>query len=163
MHVSEKWKWSRSVVSDSSWPHGQQPTRLLCPWDFPGKRTGVGCQESLLQNKWKLDNICEISFQMHCWAGKNSRESLRIQSEKEANICSCKPAVLELFWSAPKILSHHGCLWLSVPVAESWDPWGVQKMGNKKIFVSKLARDRGGKVEFPFGTWDHNPAFPWVS
>ena len=34
MHESEKWKWSRSVVSDSSWPHGLQPTRLLRPWDF---------------------------------------------------------------------------------------------------------------------------------
>ena len=24
-------------------PHGLQPTRLLHPWDFPGKGTGVGC------------------------------------------------------------------------------------------------------------------------
>ena len=32
---SEKWKWSHSVVSDSLWPHGLQPTRLLHPWDFP--------------------------------------------------------------------------------------------------------------------------------
>ena len=39
---SNKWKWSRSVVSDSSRPHGLQPTRLLCPWEFPGKSTGVG-------------------------------------------------------------------------------------------------------------------------
>ena len=39
---SEKWKWSRSVMSDSSRPHGLQPTRLLRPWDFPGKSTGVG-------------------------------------------------------------------------------------------------------------------------
>ena len=39
----EKWKWSRSVVSDSSRPHGLQPTRLLRPWDFPDKSTGVGC------------------------------------------------------------------------------------------------------------------------
>ena len=31
MHESEKWKWSCSVVSDSSWPHGLQPTRLLRP------------------------------------------------------------------------------------------------------------------------------------
>ena len=23
--------------------HGLQPTRLLRPWDFPGKSTGVGC------------------------------------------------------------------------------------------------------------------------
>ena len=43
MHESENWKWSRPVVSDSSRPHGLQPTRLLCPWDFPGKCTGVGC------------------------------------------------------------------------------------------------------------------------
>ena len=37
-----KWKWSCSVVSDASWPHGLQPTRLLRPWDLPGKSTGVG-------------------------------------------------------------------------------------------------------------------------
>ena len=43
MRESEKWKWSRSVVSDSVWPHGLQPTRLLRPWGFPGKSTGVGC------------------------------------------------------------------------------------------------------------------------
>ena len=43
MHESEEWKWSRSVVSNSLRPHGLQPTRLLCPWDFPGKSTGVGC------------------------------------------------------------------------------------------------------------------------
>ena len=29
--------------SDSVRPHRQQPTRLLCPWDSPGKSTGVGC------------------------------------------------------------------------------------------------------------------------
>ena len=43
MHGSEKWKWSCSVVPDSSRPHGLQPTRLLRPWDFPGKSAGVGC------------------------------------------------------------------------------------------------------------------------
>ena len=39
VHESEKWKWNRSVISDSSRPHGLQPTRLLHPWDFPGKST----------------------------------------------------------------------------------------------------------------------------
>ena len=33
---------SRSVVSSCLQPHGLQPTRLLRPWDFPGKSTGVG-------------------------------------------------------------------------------------------------------------------------
>ena len=30
-------------MSHPVWPHRQQPTRLLCPWDSPGKCTGVGC------------------------------------------------------------------------------------------------------------------------
>ena len=25
------------------WPHELQPTRLLCPWDFPGKNSGMDC------------------------------------------------------------------------------------------------------------------------
>ena len=37
-----------SVVSDSVWPQGLQPTRLLCPWVSPGKNIGVGCH-ALLQ------------------------------------------------------------------------------------------------------------------
>ena len=32
-----------SAVSDSLQPQGLQAARLLCPWDFPGKNTGVGC------------------------------------------------------------------------------------------------------------------------
>ena len=46
MHESEKWMWSPSVVSDSSRPHGLQPTGFLHPWDFPGKSTGVGSSKS---------------------------------------------------------------------------------------------------------------------
>ena len=39
---------SRSVVSDSLRPHGLHPAKLLCPWNSPGKHTGVG-GHSLLQ------------------------------------------------------------------------------------------------------------------
>ena len=31
-----------SVMSASLQPHGLQPARLLCPWDFPGKNPGLG-------------------------------------------------------------------------------------------------------------------------
>ena len=50
MQETEKWKWGRSAVSDSSQPHGLKPTRLPHPWDFPGKSTGVGCH-CLLRHK----------------------------------------------------------------------------------------------------------------
>ena len=41
-------------MSDSVRPHGLQPTRLLCQWDFPGKSTGMGCH-CLLQPQGHLD------------------------------------------------------------------------------------------------------------
>ena len=47
---------SRSVVSDSWRPHGLQPTRLLCPWNFPGKNTGVGCH-ALLQGSFLTQGL----------------------------------------------------------------------------------------------------------
>ena len=39
---------SRSVVPDSLKPHGLLSARVLCPWNSPGKNTGVCCH-SLLQ------------------------------------------------------------------------------------------------------------------
>ena len=34
--------FSHWIVSNSLW-HGLKPARLLCPWNFPCKHTGVGC------------------------------------------------------------------------------------------------------------------------
>ena len=34
---------SRPVKPNSFRPHGLSPIRLLCPWDFPGKNTGIDC------------------------------------------------------------------------------------------------------------------------
>ena len=61
MHESEKWKWSCPVVSDSSWPHGLQPIRLLRPWDLPGKSTGVGCHRLLCMHIWASLNNSRIT------------------------------------------------------------------------------------------------------
>ena len=51
-HVSSKLSEienvSCSALSNSLWPHGLESTRLLCPWNSPGKNTGVG-SHSLLQ------------------------------------------------------------------------------------------------------------------
>ena len=69
MQESEKWKWSRSVMSDSLRPHGLQPNRLLCPWDFPGKSTGVGCRWYKqkvkcykIYKKWDIDKYDTKDF-----------------------------------------------------------------------------------------------------
>ena len=39
---------SHSVISNSLQPH--EPAMLLCPWNSPGKKTGVGCHSFLQGN-----------------------------------------------------------------------------------------------------------------
>ena len=71
MHESEKWKWSRSVVSDFLRPHGLQPTRFLRPWDFPDKSTGVSCHFLLHGcESWtikKAEHHRTDAFELWCW------------------------------------------------------------------------------------------------
>ena len=45
--VMDGWEYAQSFNCARLWPRGLQPTRLLCPWDSPGKKTRVGCHSPL--------------------------------------------------------------------------------------------------------------------
>ena len=56
-------------MSDSLQPHGLQPTRLLRPWDFPGKSTGVG-GHCLLQDLIEITSEKDVLFILGNWNAK---------------------------------------------------------------------------------------------
>ena len=56
-----------SVVSDSVRPHRWQPTTLPCPWDSPGKNTGVGCHFLLQCMKVKVKSLSYIRLLATPW------------------------------------------------------------------------------------------------
>ena len=62
---SNAWKWKVKVKSLSRvWPsaprpRGLQPSRLLCPWEFPGKSTGVGCHCFL---SWQTNALQKVHW-----------------------------------------------------------------------------------------------------
>ena len=49
-------------MSNSVRPNRQQPTRLPCPWDSPGKKSGVGCHFLLQCMKVKSESEVAQSF-----------------------------------------------------------------------------------------------------
>ena len=58
-------------MSDSVRPHRLQPTRLPCPWDSPGKNTGVGCHFLLqcmkVKSQSEVAQLCStLSDPMDC-------------------------------------------------------------------------------------------------
>ena len=47
-------------------PHRQEPTKLLCPWDSPGKNTGVGCHFLLQCMKMKSESeVAQLCPTLH--------------------------------------------------------------------------------------------------
>ena len=53
-------------MSDSVWPQRWQPTRLRCPWDSPGKNTGVDCHFLLQCRKVKSESEVTQSCPTPC-------------------------------------------------------------------------------------------------
>ena len=66
---SKKHVYMQAKSLQSLWPHGLKPSRLLCPWDSPGKNTGVGCH-ALLQGIFLTQgaNPCFLCL-LHCQVG----------------------------------------------------------------------------------------------
>ena len=83
MHESEKWKGSRSVVSDSLQPPGLQPTRLLRPWDFPGRSTGVGCHCLLPKFNFFFFSFRATSHSRHGFPGGSVGNLSAMQETQE--------------------------------------------------------------------------------
>ena len=48
-------------------PYRRQPTRLPCPWDSPGKNTGVGCHFLLQYAKVKVKSLSRIRLLVTPW------------------------------------------------------------------------------------------------
>src|SRR5574340_1477486 len=92
-------------MSNSVRPHGLQPTRLLCPWNSPGKNTGLGCHFLLqcmkVESESEVTSVVSDSVQphrqqptrlLHPWdsPGKNTGvgchfllQCMKVKSERE--------------------------------------------------------------------------------
>ena len=107
---------SHSVVSDFLQPHGLKPTRLLYPWNSPGKNTGMGCH-SLLQEIFPTQ--ASNSGLPHC------RQIVYSLSHQKTSVITCKLYFLQeihLFFSFKCSLilaiSNHSNTWHHSP--NSW-------------------------------------------
>ena len=73
--------WSISVMPNSWRFHGQQPTRLLCPWDFPGKDIAVVCHFPLQYVEYIMRNFRLDDSQAGIRIAKRNINNLRIADD----------------------------------------------------------------------------------
>ena len=80
LYVGCLWCWC-SVVSDCLQSRGLKPPRLLFPWDFPGKNTGVSCHfflQGIFPTQglthlfellhWQADSLPLEPSESECWS-----------------------------------------------------------------------------------------------
>ena len=117
-------------MSDSVRPHRRQPARLPCPWDSPGKSTGVGCH-----------------FLLQC---------VKVKSEKEV-IQSCLTLCDSMACSPPDF-SVHGILkagileWVAIPSSRASSP---PRDGTHVCYISSFGR----RILYCCATWESPTIF----
>ena len=77
-------------------PHRQQPTRLSCPWDSPGKNTGVGCHFLLqcmkVKSQSEVAQSCPtVSNPMDCSPTGSSVHKLNKRDDNIQPWCTPSP------------------------------------------------------------------------
>ena len=92
---------SHLVVSNALQPHGLQPTRLLCPWNSPGKNTGLG-SHSFLQGIFLTQGL--NPGLLHC---KHCLYCLSHQDQFSSVTQSCLTLCNPMDCSIPGFPVHH--------------------------------------------------------
>ena len=105
MYGCENESVSCSVMSDSLQPHGLQSARLLCPWNSPGKNTGVR-SHSLLQifltQRMNLGfpHCRQILYHLSQQGSPFGCESWTMKKTECRNIRHLPAVVLEISWES---------------------------------------------------------------
>ena len=137
-----------SVVSDSLWSHGLEPARLLCPWDFPSKITGVG-SHCLLQRIFptqglnpRLLHCRQILYHLSHSGGSNSVASSKCPlhqggQESEDNTMGIKQLLIHACDSLQPMQAHKTlCNNMCLDDCVVWLFEHSRKLHMKKIFTS---------------------------
>ena len=122
------------------WPHELSPTRLLCPWNSPGKNTGVDCpfvlQRIFTTQAWRQVS-CIGRQVLYCWATREAQPSdiavlllctrkLRLREAVDSapaiwysnpgNVLTQKPVLSSAHQTPFLYPEHWHCLWKSVEI-----------------------------------------------
>ena len=181
-----------SVMSDSLQPHGLWPSRLLSPWDSPGKNPWVGCH-FLLQGSFKTQglnlyllhllhwqedslSLCHLGNPLKCvWNQKSTNHKNNPEKEEQSwwlaakSLQSC-PTLCDLIDGSPPGSAVPGILqartpeWVAISFSNAWK-WKVKV--NLLSRVQLLATPWTAAYQAPpsmgFSKQEYWSGVPWPS
>ena len=102
-------------MSDPVRPHRQQPTRHCCPWDSPGKNTGVGCH-----------------FLLQCMKGKSESEVTQLCPTLSDPMDHSPPGS-----SVHRIFQARVLEWVPLPFPKAQSTWTTLADKGASIYIGR--------------------------
>ena len=147
------------------WPHRWQPTRLPCPWDSPGKNTGVGCHFLLQCMKVKSESEVAQSCPWD-FPGKSTGVGCHCLLQESESI---SPQLCPTLWhpidcslpgfSAHGILQARILMWVAIPFprgsSQSRD-WTQVSCIASGFFTVWATRETPKELEGKVNTYDYS-------
>ena len=154
---------------DSLQGYGLQPTRLLCPWDSPGKNTGVGCHALLQGILLTQRSNWPLLYLLHLWAGslplvpygkpKNGSRDNHVSSIHIYHYSMSPSLTSLLFQSTPKKMLWH--------ISYSWchPAYTAARENHTKALFPQTTILQGLQCSFRIKRKvpSHTLYFPWIN
>ena len=145
-------------MSDSVRPHRQQPTRLPCPWDSPGKNTRVGCHFLLQCMKVKSESEVAQSCPTLCDPMDCSFLGSSVHGIFQARVLEWGAIAFSGFYLNFPQLNRHSCMC----VKRNWGqdlticPGGSQSQVIEFIPIKSVSEggNKGGRCLLILPNWD---------
>ena len=112
-NICESESVSHSIVPNSLQDHGLYPARLLCPWDSPGKDTGVSCHallQGISQPRSPTPQADSLPSEPYVTVPQSARASQRARSEGRDPRIRC----------LTRKIQDHGSLMVDSPHIDKW-------------------------------------------
>ena len=131
---------SRLVVSDSVQPCRRQPTRLPCPWDSPGKNSGMGCHFLLhcnlqCKNSAPPQTLLTSGFSAG-WSTRMVHGSTALPGGSDSKVSACNSEDPGLIPGLGRSAGEGGSTHFHILTWRThWieEPGGLQSMGSQRV------------------------------
>ena len=136
-----------------------QPTRLLCPWNSPGKSTGVGCHFLLQENfLTQRPNSCPCigRWILYCWATRKVHMTISVVHLLSHVQLFATPWTaaqqtslsFTISWSLLKLMSIFKVTWFQMLWLRRW-VWKIVWI-TQKVFIEVKVFIEYGKSFLPY-------------
>ena len=134
--IQEKKKKPASILSRFSCVQHfatGRTARLFCPWDSPGKNTGVGCHV-LLQGIFKKNSLINSKYGGFPGGTNGKKQQQQQQQQQKTHLPMQETQIQSLVWEDPLeegMTIHSSILTWRIPWTE--EPGGLQSIGFQRV------------------------------